>query len=344
MKLRNDSKREIAVKFLALDSGIDPKDRDRSGPGQVVIAPDQVAEVPDVQWDLLRDRKPYKGHLEKKRLIELGTGLRIIPGDGDPECEICYGRGFVSLDGRTGNRCRCVLKRDVIANVRRIWPGYDLMKAAVLKKPSRLREFTERNVWITANLDTFKAHLRHVAIRQGPYWFARVRSDTDMMTGWFASAKAKSIEIFDADVSESVAKDMDIQDLSEPPDLLIMRLGVKRARNVATPEVLMEILAIREHLDKPTWVVDQPTYCIEDDVHRCNSPEVLGLLQESYARMSISSLSGTKDYEMPEGVIDVGPSQGSATSTDAPKANPFQKEMTGKTTPDSAGINVSEDD
>lgn len=342
MKLRNVSNREIKIKFLKLDGSVDPKDRDRGGPIEIVIAPQQLAEVPDIQWDKLRDMKPYAKHLEKGNLVEEGSGGTIVPGDGDAGCPLCLGRGFLSPDGRTGTRCRCVYKRDVIANVRKIWSGFDLMKAPVLKKRSPLHKVVGKDAWITAKLPNFRAHLRHVAVRQGPHWFARVRSDVDMMTGWFASAKAKSIEIFDADVAEAVARDMDIHDLAEPPDLLVMVLGAKRARNVATPEVLMEVLSIREHVDKKTWVVDQPTYSIDHDVHRCSSPEVLGLL-EGFTRIQLDAVARfiEEPDEIPDGVEDVTHTRGKKAK---PSALAFRRQASGRTKHDSRPHNVSEDD
>jgi hypothetical protein len=49
-------------------------------------------------------------------------------------------------------------------------------------------------------------------------------------------------------------------DLVEPPTLLVIICGVKAARNEAMPEVLLEALRHREHLNKATWIVDQPSY------------------------------------------------------------------------------------
>ena len=342
MKLRNTSDRAIKIKFLTLDGRVTPQDRDVGGRTEFDIAANQVADVPDLQWDKLKTMRPYKQWLKVGKLVEEGSDVRIIPGDGDVDCEYCYGRGFVSSDGRSGKRCQCVYKRDVIANVRKLWPSYDLFTAPVLEEPSKLRDMVSKDAWITSEKPHFRSHLRYIACRQGPHWFARVRSDTDMMTGWFASMKARSIEIFDADVSESVARDMDIQDLAEPPDLLILVLGVKRARNVATPEVLMEILSIREHVAKPTWVIDQPTYCIEHDAHRCNSAEVLGLLQ-TFKRVTLDPVK-TLEYPAAETVDGVDDVTHAPTPKGAkPSALAFRKQATGKTT-DDGSINSRDGD
>ena len=59
----------------------------------------------------------------------------------------------------------------------------------------------------------------------------------------------------------------------QPYDLVIFRLGVKAARNTAMPEVLLEALALRDHLEKPTWVWDQPHRPLIEG-HRCWSMQV----------------------------------------------------------------------
>lgn len=304
MKVRNTGSRPVKVKF-----GGDPVTI-------IEIGPNQMAEIPDVHWNELREKKPYSGHLESGRLIEEGSGLDIVPGDGDADCLYCRGRGFVSTDGRRGKRCDCVFKRDVLANVRRVWPGFDLMKAKVLKEPSVLRDLVAENAWITGDTESYRAHLRHVVTRQGPNWFGRVRTDSEMMSGWFAQAKAKAIEIYDIDVNETEALDLDLQDLAEPPELLIMVLGSKRARNVATPEVLEETISIREVLGKPTWIIDQPTYSLEDEAHRCNSPEVLSLL-DSFKRVHLDPLS-SKSISMRNGNGNGGASMGAAPRVSRP--------------------------
>ena len=45
-----------------------------------------------------------------------------------------------------------------------------------------------------------------------------------------------------------------------PPGLLVIRMGVKVARNQASPEVLAEAVNLRSHSGKPTWIWDEPTH------------------------------------------------------------------------------------
>jgi len=316
LKIQNTGEKDIPIRFAKISA-------ETKTPPSFTLTRGQVAEVPDVCWEVLKKQKRFERLLEKGDLKELGATKRSIPGDGDPDCEFCYGRGFITVDvisqipdaaalknpknakPLAGRRCRCVLARDVLSNVRRIWPGVDLMRAPRLEKPSELKKFVDKCVWITARDQEFKAHLRHVALRMGPRWFCRVRSDAQMMAGWLASAKAKSIQIFDVDVAETASKDMDLHDLADAPDLLVLLLGVKRARNSATPETLMEVIAIREFLDKPTWIVDQPNYPVDHDAHRCNSPEIMTKLGDSFTRVLLNS-GAMVAHSSPDDILDTG--------------------------------------
>jgi len=74
-------------------------------------------------------------------------------------------------------------------------------------------------------------------------------------------------------------KFMALSDLAVPSKLLIIRLGVKAARNVAMPEVFLEALQLREQEGKPTWITDQPA-CLLEDGHRAYSGQVDEYLEE----------------------------------------------------------------
>jgi hypothetical protein len=101
----------------------------------------------------------------------------------------------------------------------------------------------------------------------GPSWYFRVLSDADLMSAWL-SRDIPDDEIYDTDVAESrqggrTSKYNSLEDIIDPPKLLIVRLGVKSARNSAMPEVLLETLMHRQHVDKPLWIVDMPGYLLK---------------------------------------------------------------------------------
>ena len=213
-------------------------------------------------------------------------------GDGNPNCPVCVGRGVVDVEdgasevdddsdfvtyfqGPVVRICDCVMIRDIVKNANRGWKG--LIKAP--KVPSSpLIDKTDTSLWVTADRSLFKAHVRHVAVRKGPRWGFIVKSDMDLMTAWLGNIALKRKDIFDADVArESATESLKyhaLVDLVAPPELLILQLGVKAARNEAMPEVFEEALLTRESEGKPTWVWDQPDqtfspghFCYSDRSH-----------------------------------------------------------------------------
>lgn len=194
-------------------------------------------------------------------------------GNGKPDCPYCGGRGVVAAPsaglrvfGEVTTRCRCVWLVDMNINLERGWAG--LSKAQVIES-TPLKGYHDKNLRITADSNTLKPHLRHVAVRRGFTWMFRVMTDVNLMDAWLS----KNVEPVDADIglarkARHGKKDPEVYisltDLVEPPDLVVIRLGVKVARNVATPEVLLEALQHRDHLGKPTWLVDQTIYPFRD--------------------------------------------------------------------------------
>jgi hypothetical protein len=191
-------------------------------------------------------------------------GAAFDHGDGDPNCSKCKGHGAIDIPpdlskGRVTparETCVCVRKRDLKYNVNRGWRG--LWKAKPIPE-SVLSGWENDNLFITAKASTFKKHLRHVAVRQSPRWHFQVSSDADLVSAWLSNMAQKGADINDPDVILSDLPPISLPELIEPPALLVVMLGIKKARNAAAPEVLHETLHRRMFEDKPTWVVDQPS-------------------------------------------------------------------------------------
>jgi hypothetical protein len=161
---------------------------------------------------------------------------------------------------------------------------------------SPLWKYTEADLWVTAGQTWFMANLRHIAVRQPPTWFFKVVSDADLMTAWLSSAVLKGKDILDPDVRRVSLTYVTLVDLIIPPQLLVIRLGVKKARNVATPEVLLESLREREHNGLPTWVWDTPRERLAEG-HICWSNEVteyLGTWKHISTRLENDPSSASK--------------------------------------------------
>ena len=197
-----------------------------------------------------------------------------------PPCQLCSGRGRLFLEegpaGPITRRCDCVLMEDILSSVERGWPG--LLRTGVpLSEASPLKDHLTKPLYIRAVLQTFKNHLRHVALREGPDWNFKVITDADLMVAWLANVSLSGANILDPDIKRPSLDSLTLLDLVVPPDLLVIRLGVKSARNVAMSEVFLEALMHREHEGLPTWIVDQPTKPLQEG-HLCWSSEVQSYL------------------------------------------------------------------
>jgi len=224
--------------------------------------------------------------------------LDFPTGSGDPDCDKCKGRGVVPVmvdvgggvkwPGGGTRDCDCVYKRDLIANVKRVWKV--LMNVESVDE-SPLLGMTGQSLWITASSYDFRRHLRHVAFRKGPKWDARVVADATLVTAWLSGAS----EVFDADVlveRDGFQRDrpsehyVTLVDLAVPFDLLIIRLGVKAAKNRETPNVIAEAINERELQGKPTWVVDSLIKPLAPG-HICYSETVMEIL-DGFRRVHLS--------------------------------------------------------
>ena len=176
--------------------------------------------------------------------------------------------------------CSCVLKRMLLANLERGWRGLTKFPKVA---SSPLPKLTEKNAWVTAGEPWFRSHLRHTALRQHPHWGFKVVTDTALMQAWLATAALGGLNIIDPDVREDLASTtlahLTLLDIALPPALLVIRLGVKTARNAAMPEVLAEAIRMRMADELPTWVWDQPNDHLAEG-HRCFSEDVKDLLED----------------------------------------------------------------
>lgn len=210
-----------------------------------------------------------------------------MEGDGHPSCKECGGRGVITKPIGKDKvpsvfACKCVMLRNIVFNVEKCWPG--LSKAKKVKQ-SPLQGREGESLWITASQETFRAHMRYISFRKGPHWKFRGCSDKDLVNAWLAVAKAEGRNILDNEVAESTIQYMTLEDLVEPPDLLVILLGVKRSSNKSMPDLVVEAINSRAFCNKPTWVVDSPSNPLRPG-HLCYSAEVHEILS-SYRHLKI---------------------------------------------------------
>jgi hypothetical protein len=212
-------------------------------------------------------------------------------GDGDPTCPHCKGRGVIAFITDKGVKtpitkpCDCVLVKYTINNLERGWKG---LTAGDPVEKSALTGYQDKNVWFTATVKEFRDHLKHMASRMGPNWYFSVVTDADLMDAWLS----RDLDVYDADIEYRRQAQVSNQyaalsDIAIPPSLLIIRLGVKAARNSAMSEVVLETLQLREHLSLPTWIVDLSTDPLQEG-HIAYSRELGAWLQPRFKRIVLS--------------------------------------------------------
>lgn len=222
-----------------------------------------------------------------------------MKGPGDPNCPTCGGEGIVLAQSGGAHppsfrRCACTLQKDIAANVNR---GMGRLMDAPIVKTSVFTDHLTSDLWVTGSQTAFMAHLRHVAVRQLPSWFFKVTTDADLMSAWLANIAVEGKEILDKEI-QIYLEHIRLEDLVLPPELLIIRLGVKRARNAAMPEVLMETFQARNHVNKPTWVWDTPNNPF--------TPEVPGWSQAVADHLSTWKHSILSGGDRPMGFTELG--------------------------------------
>jgi hypothetical protein len=226
----------------------------------------------------------------------------VIHMSGVPGCPDCGGRG--------------VVPDQTPMNVERGWRG--LMSAPRIPE-SPLMEVADNgdHAWVTAEGPPFRAHMRHVAVRMGRHWGFKVVSDADLLTAWLATAAAEGAKIIDPDLAARMAPvsttAITLVDLVDPPELLVVVLGVKAARNAAMPEVLAETITLRMHAGKPLWILDQPSRPLCEG-HRAWSREVTELLDEARR----IKLEGAPSLKSAEDLVETGTTQRSRRSFSGP--------------------------
>lgn len=178
----------------------------------------------------------------------------------DLNCKKCGGAGGVEAADSSAQhppvfqRCECVLRKDILANVEKALHGLST-EPVVPSSPLLGKE--DSNLLVQAGSE-FRAHLRHVLLRKPLNFSVLVASDAELMTAWLASIALSGKDILDPDAYTVSIEYLTLTDLATPPDLLVIHMGVKVARNVAASEVLAETIQLRMHEGKPTWIWDDP--------------------------------------------------------------------------------------
>jgi hypothetical protein len=181
-------------------------------------------------------------------------------------CEKCNGFGYIQVDdGFNGMpraiQCECVLNKALKVQAEKAWSNLGLVP---VKESSLLDGKDRQNLLISSDRDMLRVHLRTAfANTKNPSLFMKVVGDHTLMSAWLGGLHAQGLAVADPDFQRHL-KVYSLEDLAESPHLLIVRLGTKMARNSAMPEVLVETIEMREHLNRATWLVEEPTKPLEE--------------------------------------------------------------------------------
>jgi len=204
-------------------------------------------------------------------------------------CEICAGYGYTQRDdGPRGMPqavpCECTIEKALKAQADKAWRGLSVYPV----KPSVLSGKLDTSLVVTGFQTDFLLHLRGaLAERSRPHEFVKIVSDADCLSAWLGSAKLAGEEMADPDFQHDLNV-FSLQALAEPCHLLVVLLGVKVARNSAMSEVLHETIRIRQFLNKPIWLVQEPNKLLEEG-HLAWSRAVEAAL-EGWSRVNLTGV------------------------------------------------------
>lgn len=218
-----------------------------------------------------------------------------------PLCKKCFGAGYLQKDdGYMGMPeaipCSCTIKKALNQQAEKAWQG---LSEYPIKKTSLLRNKIKENLIVVSDRNNLMSHLRSaLAHERRPERFIKVVSDATLMSAWLSNLQLANSEIIDPDFQRDIRVQA-LEDLAESPFLLIIRIGIKMARNSAMPEVLVETIELRQHLGKPTWIIEEPNRPLVEG-HICWSRAVDESL-ENWEKVNLIGTSTTKTKK-PKGV------------------------------------------
>jgi hypothetical protein len=195
-------------------------------------------------------------------------------------CETCNGIGTIEKNGKL-YECKC----SFIRRLATFMPPY-IRKAEILPKHLELEliENIDKSYYIMASWADMKAVIKAIMIKYQSK-FIRITSDAEIRDVYVGSKSkaAKSIDYI-GEVYNN------LEDLVDPPDLMVVRLNEIANRNKAAPGALEEALSFRLDRDKSTWVLSNTNkkFIVGSFAY---SESVAELLSTGFKRFSVPEIS-----------------------------------------------------
>ena len=165
-------------------------------------------------------------------------------------CRTCSGSGVVEI-GERMIECECALVRRMAASM----PAY-VRRADVRKEHLDLpiMGMTRRNALVVASWQDMKAVVKAVIIAN-QRMFIKVTSDREIRDVYVGSKSRAARGDDEGQIYNS------LEDLMDPPALMVVRMNELSYKNKAAPGALEEAICYRMDREKPTWLfsdLDKP--------------------------------------------------------------------------------------
>lgn len=165
-------------------------------------------------------------------------------------CKVCRGQGTIDRDGKIFE-CQCAFIKRMATTMPSFLRKAEI-RAAHLELPV-LRAF-KRHVMVVAAWPDMKAVIKAVMLKN-PAMFIKITSDREIRDVYVGS-KSKAAKGED---NGSIYNSL--EDLMDPPALMIVRLNELSYKNKAASGALEEAISYRTDRDRPTWLyndMDKP--------------------------------------------------------------------------------------
>jgi hypothetical protein len=159
-------------------------------------------------------------------------------------CKECSGTGTVERGGKLFN-CECFYVKQATNRMPMHIRRADILPAHMALP---IIQFIDRSLYVRGTYSDIKAVIKATILRHETKWI-KLTSDAEIRNVYVGSmSKSSKSEDYVGDIYNN------LQDLMDPPNLVIVHLNVISNKNKAAPGALEESLAHRINNDKPIWV------------------------------------------------------------------------------------------
>lgn len=219
---------------------------------------------------------------------------------GRDDCDVCDGKGHIPVESDKAynpfpryKRCVCLIQDKFRSHV-----GEDIFEAEELDE-SPFLELSFEDVFIRGSRKKLLPHLRYTLFERGFNFFYREVNDQILTDAWLG--KSERTEVPDRDIDKGFKN---LPDAVHPPDLLLIRFGVKKTPNKELPNVIFEAVKTRRDAGKPTWILNPPDYPFApgdpadpESGHMCYSDQLDRYLDDHFQFVDIGSDVQEADVE-----------------------------------------------